>query len=288
MDHHVGMDDVPEQTPRPRRRRRLILVTGGVLVVAAAVVLGSVMARDAGRPVKVDEAPTPTGSTLPPTPSVLRPAQGLYLSEGDGSDSLDKPPLSQAQGPQMPASVEHRDDGCWTFRIDFSTNHWQTWVYCPAGSDGVEPGVGLVEMGGDSYQRWDLGAVSFDTTSTFSCSEGVIVSSDQEPGDEWNQRCTGTSTGSEGEAISSGPFTFVGSEEVDIGGEPVEALRYRRQRTMTGAQRGTETAEVWFSASSGLPLRNTRTIEASTNTVIGDVTYRETGSFVATSTKPQP
>lgn len=288
MDHHVGMDDVPEQTPRPRRRRRLILVTGGVLVVAAAVVLGSVMARDAGRPVEVDEAPTPTGSTLPPTPSVLRPAQGLYLYEGEGSDSLDKPPLSQAQGPQMPASVEHRDDGCWTFRIDFSTNHWQTWVYCPTDENGVTTEGGLVEEGGQSFQKWDLGPISFDTTTTFDCPDGVIVAAGQEPGDEWNQRCEGTSTGTDGQAVSAGPSTFVGVEELEIGGRPGAALRYRRQREMSGAQRGTEQTEAWFSAETGLPLRNTRTIRASTSTVIGDVTYTETGTFEAASTEPRP
>lgn len=280
----------PDRAPTSRRRRRWIVLVSvvGVAVVAAGALAVSVLTRDTGRQVSVDEAVRPTGSTRPSAPSLLRPAQGVYLYEGEGMDALDKPPLSRAQGPQLPATVTHRDDGCWTFRIDFSTNHWQTWVYCPTDENGVTTEGGLVEEGGQSFQKWDLGPISFDTTTTFDCPDGVIVAAGQEPGDEWNQRCEGTSTGTDGQAVSAGPSTFVGVEELEIGGRPVAALRYRRQREMSGAQRGTEQTEAWFSAETGLPLRNTRTIRASTSTVIGDVTYTETGTFEAASTEPRP
>lgn len=256
-----------------------IIVAIVAVVVAAVVVVVVLFVRSEARPVAIDEAPRPTGSTLPAEPTEMRPPQGVYLYTGEGTDQLDLPPLSQAQGPQMPASVSHRDDGCWTFRIDFSTNHWQTWIHCPDDGD-------LVEEGGESYQRWDLGVASFDSTSTFTCSDSIAVKADQEPGDSWTQTCSGTSTGAEGEAISSGPVTFVGREDLAIGGETVTALHYRRERVMSGAQHGTETTEIWLAADTGLPLRNIRTMEATTSTVIGDVRYSETGRFEATSVSP--
>ena len=56
---------------------------------------------------------------------------------------------------------------------------------------------------------------------------------------------------------------------------------------MSGAQRGTETSEVWFAADTGLPLRNERSITASTDTVIGEVNYSEDAEFRLTSTAPR-
>ena len=251
----------------------------GVALVGIGLLVVSFV-RSGARPVSLDETARPTGSTQPEAVSTLRPEQGVYLYEGSGTDRLDTPPLSQAQGPQMPATVAHRADGCWTFKIDFSTNHWQSWIYCPT------PDGGLIEEGGESYQRWELGAISFDSTSSFECTDAVVVSVDQRPGDVWEQSCSGTSTGVEGQATSAGPFTFVEEGDVEIGGTPVRALHYRRERTMTGAQRGTERSDVWMSAATGLPLRNTRTITATTSTLVGEVRYTEDGTFEATSSVP--
>lgn len=250
------------------------------MVLVGVAVLVAMWIRGGARPVTLEETRRPTGSTLPPTPAVLRPQQGVYLYRGGGTDRLDKPPMEQAEGPQMPATVAHRPDGCWTFRIDYSTNHWQTWIYCPR-SDG-----GLDEKGGQSYQRWELGAFSIESTSDFDCADAVTIRSHQQPGDSWNQTCTGRSTSTDGTAVSSGPLTFVGSEQLSIGGEEVDAFHYRRERSMTGAQEGDERAEVWFAADTGMPLRNDRTIQASTSTVIGRVTYSEVANFELTSTTP--
>jgi hypothetical protein len=264
-----------------RGRLRWVLAAAGGVLVAAVVVLVVLYVRSGAREVTVDEVTAPTGSTLPTTPAVLRPEQGVYAYEGSGADRLDKPPKEQTQGPQIPGTVTHREDGCWTLRMDYSSNHWQTWVYCP------RPDGGLDEKGGETYQRWDFGAFAFDSLSTFTCSDAVTIRGDQEPGDTWEQTCSGTSSSTDGEAVSSGPYTFVGAETLAVGGEEVPALRYRRERTMSGAQRGTERSEVWFAAETGMPLRNERSITASTDTVIGEVTYTEQAEFRLTSLTPR-
>lgn len=247
------------------------------MVVVVVVMIGF---GGGAEPVSVDDVARPTGPTQPLRRAELRPEQGVYVYEGSGTDKLDVPPKEQAEGPTMPATVTHGENGCWTFRIDYSTNHWQTWDYC-ARDDG------LSELGGMSYQRWDFTVLVQETTSTFECSETVVIKPDQEPGESWDQSCAGTSTGTDGTATSAGPYRFVGTEDLQIGDEVVAAHHYLRDRTMSGSQSGTEHADVWFSAESGMPLRNERSIEARTDTVIGEVTYTEEAEFRLTSLTPQ-
>ena len=91
----------------------------------------------------------------------------------------------------------------------------------------------------------------------------------------------------DGTTLSEGPVRFIGTETLDIGGEPVPAHRYRRERTTSGNQEGGESIEVWFSAETGMPLRNVRQLEAVSDTVIGEVRYNEDAEFELTSLAPR-
>jgi hypothetical protein len=176
--------------------------------------------------------------------------------------------------------VTHLDGRCWRLRVDYSTNHWQSWDYCPTGS-------GLTENAGAFFQRLDLEVIKVDTSSTYTCAPPVdAIRATQQAGDHWMQECRGTSTGSDGEVISSGPYTYVGPERLDIGGTQVEALHYHRMRNLTGGQTGTEDVNVWFDATTALPLRNQRVITVHSGALIGGVTYEENGSFQLVSMTP--
>lgn len=276
-----GPADRPRRTGHARGRGGLI---AGAVVLAVLAAGGAVFAvlwsRGGAGPVPLEESRRPTGSTMPSAPAVLRPPQGLYLYRGSGSDRLDAPPKEQAEGPDMPATVTHRPDGCWTFRIDYSTNHWQSWDYCPRQG-------GLEEIGGSTYQKWDFVVFVSESTSTFVCDPAVTIKADQQPGDTWEQSCTGTGATSDGAVLTAGPYTFVGPEAVDVGSESVPAYRYHRERTMSGAQTGTERSDVWFSAATGMPLRNQRRLEVRTSSIIGEVAYTEDAEFALTSTEPR-
>jgi hypothetical protein len=89
--------------------------------------------------------------------------------------------------------------------------------------------------------------------------------------------------------ITSGIRTLVGRETLQIGGEAVESLHYRMEQTMSGDQRGTEKTDMWFSATSGLPLRNERLIEvvSPAPSPLDEVTYTERGNWELTSLQPQ-
>jgi hypothetical protein len=269
----------------PHRHRRLIVALVILGVVAIAIGAFVVMWRRSGAHEVSTEAARrrfeASSSTQAANPAVLRPKAGVYVYRGSGTEHLSLPPKSQSQGPRMPATVTHRRDGCWTFRIDYSSRHWQTWIYCPRSG-------GLVELGGETFERWDFVFTKYDSTSTFTCDPpSVTVRAVMHPGDRWKQTCRGTSSGTKGEAVTAGQYTFVGNDTVTVAGTAVAAFRFHQERTVSGSQSGTQTTDLWFAARDGLPLRNERTQTVHTNTVVGSSTYTEHGRFELTSLQPQ-
>jgi hypothetical protein len=272
------------------RRYRWVIA---VVAVAAIVGIGWVwLQRDTARPVTIDEARDrfdgSTSTTGPGSSSTTapeehdapdRPAAGVYEYSGSGTAHLSIPPLSQDQGPTIPGTVTHLDGGCWTIRFDYSSNHWQSWTYCPDGAD-------LVENGGESWQRWIIGAAAITNLTTATCEDAPMLPAQREPGQSWDHRCVTTNESVSGEAVSAGPYTFVGEETLDVGGTPVQAAHFRRERTLSGAQSGTEQTDAWFATDTGMPLRNERSLRVETDTPVGHSTYTEDGSFELTSLEP--
>ena len=259
--------------------RRALIVLIVVLLVAAGSIFSALWSDSDARPVDVDEARQRLGSSTTSavvTPGSRRPANGVYLYRGSGFDRLTRPPKEQPQGPEMPATVTDDGQGCWRFEIDYSSNHRQSWRYCPTDA-------GLEEAGGETFQRWDFVVMSNESTSVFECDHATAIRAEQQPGDEWDQSCHSTE---DPLTVSAGPYRFVGDEQLEIGDRTMTASHYHRERTMTGGQRGTERSEVWFAVDTGLPLRNERTIEVDTATVIGDVHYTEIANFELTSSTP--
>jgi len=275
--------------PAPGRRHRhwarIVAVIVGVALIAGVTTFVVLWNRTSSRPVSMDEARSRAEADAPGAdqsvgPMPLRPAAGIYQYSGEGTEHLDNPPLTQTQGPDMPGTVTHLAGQCWRLRVDYSTNHWQSWDYCPAGS-------GLTENAGAFFQRLDLVVAKVDTSSAYTCDPPVdTIRATQRVGDTWIQECRGTSTGSDGEIVSSGPYTYVGAERLDIGGTQVPALHYHRLRNLTGSQTGTEDVNMWFDAATGLPLRNQRVITVHSDSLIGGVTYEENGNFELASMSP--
>jgi hypothetical protein len=268
-------------TPR-RRRRRWIIALVALVAVGGIVTCVMLWNRVTVEPVSMDTARRRAGlGTDSSTPAArLVPAAGVYRYRGEGTEHLDKPPKTQPQGPDIPGTVTPLGGRCWRLRVDYSTNHWQSWDYCSTGS-------GLTENAGAFFQRLDLGPFTVDTSSSYICDPPVAaIRAIQKPGDHWRHICRGTSTASDGEVISAGPYTFIGQEQLDIGGRRVAALRYHRVRTLSGGQNGTEDVTTWFDVTTGLPLQNSRVITVHSDTALGTVTYTEQGKFTLASTTP--
>ena len=74
------------------------------------------------------------------------------------------------------------------------------------------------------------------------------------------------------------PHQFKGLTTMSVGSTPVQAAHFLRLRTDSGAQRGTERSEVWFSTSTGLPLRVQQDIKVTSPTPSAPPRTRKSGS----------
>ena len=269
------------EAERPVRRHRvrtalLVLLALVILFILVSVVL-TVEGR--ARPVSMGQAIGRFHSDPAADPGT-HPIPGVYSYQGSGTDSLSLPPLSQSEGPTLPGTVEVQGDGCWSFRIDYSTNHWQSWAYCGRPT-------GLVETGGLVWQRWMIGPVAETNLSRLRCSPGLLsIPSSSAVNESWPALCTGTSTQIHGTVVSTGATHFLGQTTLTIAGREIRAVHVEVQWKLSGPQVGTERDDLWFDANSGLPLQNRRSIRVRTTTPFGASTYTENGEFVLRSLRP--
>jgi hypothetical protein len=270
-----------------RTRRWVVLVglaVAAVLVAATAVVLVAFLVREDPQQKDVGEAVEEFREDAGPQPGgANRPPAGVYLAEGTGRESLSFPPISQNDGDEVPVTVEHEGADCWILTIDFNEAHWQNFRYCPGSDSGT-----LVETGGDTFQRWDLGSATIENLSTFTCDPpSVMIDSDAKEGDAWDHSCEGTNSQVAGVTTTAGPYTYVGLEQIDVDGKEVATRHYRQERAISGAQRGSTTIDLWFAVDDNLPLRSERSIQLDSDSPVGTITYTETGSWQLESLEPR-
>jgi hypothetical protein len=272
----------------PHRNRRRWLVAG-IVTILLAMTIGSLLAlfimREDPKAKSLNEAVNEFRETQPPileAPAARQPVPGVYVATGEGSENLSFPPLSQHDGTTMPVTVVHTVGGCWALAIDYNDAHRQTWDYCV--SDDAET---IVERGGQTFQRWDLGATTISNTSTFMCDPPVIASAVSDAvGSATEQVCEGTNSQVSGATTSAGRQSLVRDEPLAIEGVDVQTHHYRRTREITGTQIGEEQTEMWIETSTGLPMRMERTIRIQTDSPVGNITYTEAGWWQLQSRTP--
>ncbi len=250
------------------------------LIIVFVVVCVVLTLEGRARPVSVSQAINRYHSDPSADPGT-HPAPGVYTYQGTGTDSLSLPPLSQAEGPTLPGTVEVQGPGCWSFRIDYSTNHWQRWTYCTRRS-------GLVETGRLVWQRWMVGPLAETNLSTLQCSPASITIPLAPTVDKvWPARCTGTSTQIPGTVVTLGTTRFLGQPILTVAGKKIPSVHIEVQWSLSGPQVGTERDDLWYDAQSGLPLQNHRSIHVRTETPFGTSTYTENGQFALRSLTPK-
>ncbi|MBI2706245.1 MAG: hypothetical protein HYX32_13270 [Actinobacteria bacterium] len=260
-----------------RNRRRWVLEVAAIVAVLTLLGLGVLWSRRGAQEASLDEAARrfqQGPSATVPEMRLLTPTPGVYRYRGSGTEQLSVLQTQQSWGPQLPATItEPSSAGCWTFRIDYSTNHWEARTYCA--DDGV-----LREAGGTVWQRFDFVAVKVDETIEFACDPpNDTVRLAAAPGDTWAQSCVGRSSARGTTVTSAGSTMFVGREDTTAGEATVPSLHYRANRTLTGDQQGVETSEYWFSAETGQIIRFQREVRVDSPSPIGSVTYTESGAY---------
>jgi hypothetical protein len=211
----------------------------------------------------------------------LQPATGVYVYEGDGTESLSVLDTTQQWGPQLPATVERDRRGCWTFTIEYNTHHRQATTYCARGDV-------LEEIGGSTFQSFDFVVTTVDDHNVFECEPpGETIRVTAEPGTRWRQSCRGRSRQRGTTVTAAGTNFYVGTETVRVGREVVDAYHYRAERTLSGDQSGTDRFETWYRVLDGLPVRYERDTSVESSSPIGAVTYTEHGRYTLSSLTPR-
>ena len=266
---------VPPPPPPPRRRhRRWPWIAAGAVVAVIAVIAGLFwFGGETAKQVSIDKARSRLPSGQAAGPLGQRPAPGVYEYAGSGTDRLTLPPESQSHGPSMPGTVTLQGADCWTFRIDFSTHHWQTWDFCWRGGE-------MQQTGGQLWQLWPVGPMSLTNSTSVTCTPAVpILRARPSPGDTWNGRCSATSSAVKGTMEATAVYRDLGRTEVRVNGVAVPAEHLSITQTDQGSQKGAESYQMWVQAGSGLLLRLDQDIKVSTATPFGTATYTQKGTF---------
>ncbi len=276
-----GTDAGDPSADRRRRRRRWPWVLGAVLLMVALGMLVAMLRTDRAHEVTLRQAEQRAGSSTGGAATAGGPAPGVYAYRGSGTEHLSLPPLSQPEGPTVPGTVTLHGSDCWVFRLDYSSHHWQTWDYCRHGDD-------LWEAGGKTWQLWSVGPMDFTNLSTFTCAPGSMAFPVHgSAGQVWQSHCTGINSSVRGTTVTTGPYRLVGTATLAIGGTPVQVFHFQRSRTDSGAQVGTERADVWVDARTGLPVRLEQHLRITTSTQSGTSTYTQDGALTLTSLAPR-
>lgn len=288
-------ETAPQAEFAPHRRRTRWFVGGGIVALLVAVPVGLVLfgaeAPEEQRKGDVVSSYRATATTAPagaststdgPRAALRRPAAGVYEFRGEGNEETSFPPLTEAQGPDMPASVTLRSDGCWTLRLHYNTHHWQEWSYCTR--DGV-----LTETGGQTFQRRVYPGLEVDNTSTFTCDEPIVLLDPEPPAKDAPRDgvCTGSSDVIAGETIATSVLETVGTESRVIDGDAVDVVHLQRTETYTGAQSGGGVTDIWVVADTGMPVQNRHEIRVRTDTPFGAITYTESSDTSILSLRPE-
>jgi len=266
---------------RPQRshghRRRWVLGTIGLVLATGVGVFAVLWVNSGAHELPLSIAyqrfrPDSPGSKYANEP--LRPAQGVYRYAGSGTEHLSVPPKTQLEGPVIPGTVTYLPGGCWSFRLDYSDNHWQSATYCPHQGE-----LELTARGG--WYRWDFVAITVADASTYTCAPPeVAVPAVLRTGRRDDFSCRGTNHPLNIPPVTmSGWVEYIGSSTVVVDGRSLRALHLREVSTFRGGQSGRNVADTWFEVATGLPLLGTWSTEVRTASPLGTSTLTASGRF---------
>jgi hypothetical protein len=254
---------------RPRRRRLII----GLVILVPLIAAGAIAAAIAGGWILNDTAtPTSIQDVLerfhegePGTGEV----DGVYLYATRGDESIDALGGAHHRYPRM-SSITVLTEPCgmrllWEPLEERSA----TWTLCatPRG----------IELSG-----WEVVHEFFGQgdSTTYTCTESVLVPAEQTPGATSAFRCRSES------GRQTGKTRLIGVEEVTVAGVRLRAVHVRTVGHVSGGDEGTERTDWWLDERSGLPLKIGLSSRTSRSILIGEVHYREDAELRLLSTTP--
>lgn len=198
------------------------------------------------------------------------PPSGVYRYETSGAERLSVGGITRTF--PTSTSVIVTDARCTTMRWEPFEQHVESLVACP--SSGGSLSIRAIP----SYEE----IAGTQTTMVLDCPAGTfLLPPDPRPGRRWRTTCHGS-----GQTVTvSGQVVDTGS--VAVGGTEVPAVHTRLTMSMSGAESGTNPNDYWLSATTGLILRQSETVDVSQSAgPLGAVHYDERMSIALTSIDP--
>ncbi len=232
-------------------------------------------ASDAPESAPATAPATPPGSSqesapvAPTAPTFALPGDGVYAYATEGYETVS---LGGARHdyPERTFAIIEAQGGCeWTFDHRILEEKRTVNTFC---HDGPQQRV----------LRYDGWITFFGSTaeSHYTC-EGARADRRDQPGARHTSECT------DGSATTSDVTTYVGMQEMVIGGVKVQAMAYRIETKVTGSVTGTSSQAVWLRPSDGLPLRIERDTDTSAHEFGAQVDYVEHAVFELESLNPR-
>lgn len=281
-----GVQPAEEQEPGRRhwygRSRWIALLIMAAVVIGGAIPFAIAWSHRGAKEASIDKAVNNFRKTHETSAAgFLRPAPGVYTFVGTGTEKLSLLATTQHWGPRIPVTVTEDANSCWTFRVDYSTHHWQSVRYCANGRV-------LRQTGEATFQSFDFVAFKAGDSNEVTCNPPIDrIRVDAKPGARWHVACDGRSKSRGTKFHAAGTDAFIGVEKVRVGHTMVSAYHYVVDRTVTGSQSGHEHYDMWYSVRDGLPLKTDRRVTVKSPSPVGAVTYSEAGTYALISLVPQ-
>jgi hypothetical protein len=117
--------------------------------------------------------------------------------------------------------------------------------------------------------------------TVYDCGTTPLVPNAAAPGTTWPLRCRSAKD------RQLGTVTFVGSDDVAVGGKTIRAAHVRVVGDISGGDSGRDTSDWWFDPATALPVRIELTSRSSRKLLIGRVNYREDAKLLLLSGTPR-
>lgn len=199
------------------------------------------------------------------------PASGVYRYATSGAESLSVGDITRA----FPASTNLivTNAKCSTMRWEPFEEHVEGLVTCPS-PDGS---VSITSV--PSYEQ----IAGTQTTTVLRCPSGTyLLPPHPVAGERWQTTCHAPGQ----TVVVTGQV--VGAAIVEVGGVQMPAVHTRLSMALSGSESGSNPNDYWLSASTGLILRQSETVDVSQQAgPLGSVHYEEHMSIELASIRPK-
>ena len=197
-----------------------------------------------------------------------KPAEGVYRYATQGYESIDRPSSRHDYPSETAMTIRHNDCG-FVAHWQPLENRWDEMTICRSQAGSFIPTMATHrEFYGQSKD------------SRYRCSDGFYAYRPQ-PGATWTGRCTDDESRMDIQART------LGREALRVGDQTVEAVHYVIDARISGGNEGTWRAERWIDPRSGLLLRAQASTDATSDSSVGTVRYREQTDVRLLSMTPQ-